>query len=118
LGRLLFMKETNERGLAEVQRIVEVTKQILVKAGKAEKELRESLLDILRYLPVRASDEIAFVCQQVEDIASQEVQEALLVSLSYARPDEEALPVLQALTSSSNTQIAQTAQIALGRKSK
>lgn len=63
-------------------------------------------------------DEIAFICQQGEDIATQEMQEALLVSLNYARSDEEALPVLQALVSSSNAHIAQAAQTMLGRKNK
>ena len=112
-GRLLYMQETKESGQAEIQRIVETVRQMLAKAGSTEKELHETLLDILRCLPARTGDEIAFVRQLAENTTDQEQHEALLVALSRTRPDKDALPVLQAATASLDAQVAKAAQAAL-----
>jgi hypothetical protein len=116
LGRLISLQETQERGLTEIQRIAETAQQMLAKRDWTERELSEVLLDILRYLPARASDEIAFVRQLAEKAADQEQQEALLMALSHAHPDKDALPVLQAATASADTRVAQAAQRALDQE--
>ena len=119
LGRVLQIQETNESAQAiveETQRIVETARQALAKTSSIQKELREALLDILRYLPARSGEEIAFVRQLAENSVDQEVQQALVQALRSARPYKDALPVLQAATSSTNQLVATAAQQALARE--
>jgi hypothetical protein len=121
LGRILQIEETNESGqtiVEETQRIVETARQMLAETSSTQKELREALLDILRYLPAHSGEEIAFVRQLAENAADQEIQQSLVQALRFARPHKDALPVLQAAASSTNTLVATAAQQALEREQK
>lgn len=119
LGRLLQIQEAKESGqeiIEEVQCIVEAAKQVLAKTSAAQEELRETLLDILRFLPARSSEEITFVQELAKNASDQQTQQAVLRALRSARPHKDALPVLQAAASSPNKLIAEAAQQALERE--
>jgi hypothetical protein len=121
LGRLLYIEETKEKSRAigeEIQRVAEAARRALATVSGGQKELREALLDVLRNLPARSSEEIIFVQQLAEKTTDQNIRQALVRALSRARPDHEALPTLQAATTSPDVDIAQAAQYALEQEQK
>jgi hypothetical protein len=122
LARLLYIQKKDEVQQAsaegkekkgEAQHIVTVAWKELTTTRKTQRELSMVLLDILRYQPVRSSEEIVFVQQLAAQATDQEIQQAVLEALRHAQPEQDAVPQLQSASASRDTQIAGAAQQAL-----
>ena len=68
----------------EIQQIVHFVYPGFLSGG--DDEIRDVVLDILRYLPARSVNEIRFVLQLAEDETNERVQRACASSLSGVEP--------------------------------
>src|SRR6266568_1747075 len=87
LGRILQIQEADERGNAiesEVQVIAQVASVGLI--STENDEVREAMLDIVRYLPARSVNEIKMVLQLAEGSTDERIQRACAVALERSRP--------------------------------
>jgi hypothetical protein len=87
LGRLLQIVEAEEMGDAverEIQQIGHFVYPGFLSGG--DDEIRDVVLDILRYLLARSVNEIRFVLQLAEDETNERVQRACASSLAAAIP--------------------------------
>jgi hypothetical protein len=93
---MLQIVEADETGTpveAEVQRIV----QSALPATRASDEaIRETALDILRYLPARSANEIRYALDIAENTTDMQAREACALAIRYAEPaTKEALTALE-----------------------
>ncbi len=97
LGRILQMQEADEVGDAVEREVQQLAKVVHVDFKPAEDgEVRESVLDILRYLPACTPKEIAFVLQLAETATQQDEQNACADAFRRSEPNTpEALTALE-----------------------
>ena len=118
LGRVrqVASKKPEEANELEMQRIVEIVKSNLL-ATEKDTEEREVALNILRYLPARSSIEIRLVMRLAEEENDEEMQNACVLALKYARPrDDEAWETLEEGRMSKVERVRRAVVEMLGRK--
>ena len=88
LGRVLQIQEAKEMGPKmeqELQRIVQAALPFALSSGDA----RDVVLDILRSLPARTEQEIAFILNLARDTQDDGIKSACAQALEYSRPASE-----------------------------
>ena len=90
IGRVLYIGEANETGKAVRQEIEQIVDGVIaVLQATRENEVKEAALDVLRYLPVRSADEIAYVVRLAEGTTDSSVQEACAYALLFADKEKD-----------------------------
>ena len=119
MGRLLQLQENDETGPvveAEVHMLANAALRCLT-IGSIDAEIRESALDVIRYLPMRTESEVQFVWQVVSRATERNIYDACAYALGRARPkDNKAWEALSQEQTSQVKEIRQAVASVLQRR--